>query len=129
MVKAIRLTSIGDVRFGQPGTVKIAAKEADGSDITIIINLTHIRSLAPCLLQAASAAFLAPEMPEEGLVPETSVPVADAKVFTVNDTQEPGLTLYTPAGTFSFRIPTNVAESSGKDLVSNALALTTPGQG
>jgi len=129
MVKAIRLTSIGDVRFGQPGTVKIAAKEADGSDITIIINLTHIRSLAPCLLQAASAAFSAPETPGDGLVPEAFVPVADAKVFTVNDTQEPGLILYTPAGTLSFRIPPNVAESSGKDLVSNALALTTPSQG
>jgi len=109
--------------------VKITAKESSGGDITIIINLTHIRSLAPCLLQAASAAFSASELPEDGPVPEISVPVADAKVFTANGTQEPGLTLYTPAGTLSFRIPPNVAELSGKDLVSNALALTTPGQG
>ena len=125
MVKTMRLTSIGDVRFGQPGTVKIAAKEVDGSDIAIIINLTHVRSLAPSLLQAASAAFSTPETPEDGLVPETFVPVADAKVFTDNNTQEPGLTLYTPAGTLSFRLPPNVAESSGKDLV----ALTAPSQG
>ena len=129
MVKEIRLTSIGEVRFGQPGTVKISAKEVDGSDITIIINLTHVRSLAPGLLQAASAAFSAPEIQEDGLAPETCIPVADAKIFAANDAQQPGLTLYTPAGTFSFRIPPNLAETFSKELVSNALAFTTPGQG
>src|SRR5580698_3316243 len=115
--KTVRLTKIWNVTFGPTGTVKVPAIDPDGNEIAVIVELSDLHTLVPRLSHALTVAALQSPYPEDNdPVPVCLVPVADANAFSAKDTQEPGLTLHTPAGLFQFCFPPAVATAIGTRL-------------